>query len=232
MKIKTVVKKARAEGRSLLSEVEAKEILHSAGVPVERTVLTTTVKDALAQADWIGYPVVLKIVSPDISHKSDIGGVKIGLKDRTAVRVAFNEILANAKKAAPKASITGIAVQHMAPPGTEVIIGVTTDAQFGPVVMFGLGGIMVEVMKDVVFRVVPVTERDARQMISEIKGKAILDGVRGQPPLDKTAITNAILKVSEFVLNNPEVLELDLNPMLVYPKGAVAVDARIVIAEE
>lgn len=231
MNIETVVSRARAEGRNLLSEIEAKELLHAAGVPVVRTVLTTTEEDARTQAEKIGYPVVLKIVSPDISHKSDIGGVRLGLEDGAAVTAAFNEIIANAKKAVPGASITGIAVQPMAPEGTEVIVGMTTDPQFGPVVMFGLGGIMVEVLKDVAFRVVPLAERDAAQMIDEIKGTAILDGVRGQPPADKAAIKHAILKVSEFVEHNPVVRELDLNPMLVYRDGAIAVDARIVISD-
>lgn len=231
MDIETVVSQARAEGRTLLSEIEAKELLHDAGVPVTRTVLTTTVEEARTQAEEIGYPVVLKIVSPDISHKSDIGGVRLGLDDGAAVTAAFNEIIANANKAVPEARITGIAVQHMAPEGTEVIVGMTTDPQFGPVVMFGLGGIMVEVLKDVTFRVVPLAERDAAQMIDEIKGKAILDGVRGQPPADKAAIKRAILKVSEFVERNPDVRELDLNPMLVYRDGVIAVDARIVISE-
>jgi acetyl-CoA synthetase (ADP-forming) len=119
----------------------------------------------------------------------------------------------------------------MAPQGTEIIVGMTTDPQFGPVVMFGLGGIMVEVMKDVSFRIVPVTERDAAQMIDEIKGKAILDGVRGQPPLDKAAIAKAILQVSEFVEHNPDIQELDLNPMMVYADGAIAVDARIALSD-
>jgi len=231
MNIESVMNQARAEGRNLLTEIEAKELLHEAGVPVQRALLTTTEEEAIAQAEQVGYPVVLKIVSPDITHKSDIGGVKVGLEDSTAVSAAFNEIMSNAKSAAPNGKITGIAVQHMAPQGTEVIVGMTTDPQFGPVVMFGLGGIMVEVMKDVSFRVVPVAERDATQMISEIKGKAILDGVRGQPPLDKVAIRSVITQVSEFVEHNPDVLELDLNPVLVYPDGAIAVDARIVISE-
>ena len=230
MSVESVVAQARAEGRSLLSEIEAKELLGDAGVPVAKTVLTTSEEEARTQAGQIGYPVVLKIVSPDISHKSDIGGVKVGLEDAAAVTAAFNEIIANAQKAVPDASITGIAVQHMAPQGTEVIVGMTTDPQFGPVVMFGLGGIMVEVLKDVSFRVVPLAERDAEQMIDEIKGKAILDGVRGQPAADRTAIKSALLSVSEFVEQNPDVQELDLNPMLVYRDGAIAVDARIVIS--
>jgi acyl-CoA synthetase (NDP forming) len=173
---------------------------------------------------------VLKIVSPDISHKSDVGGVKVGLGNADAVTAAFDEILANAKKAVPDANITGVAVQPMAPEGTEVIVGMTTDPQFGPVMMFGLGGILVEVLKDVSFRVVPLTERDAGQMIDEIKARAILDGVRGQPPVDKPALRSALLKVSEFVEHHPEIRELDLNPMFAYPDGTVAVDARIVVS--
>jgi acyl-CoA synthetase (NDP forming) len=221
---------ARTESR-LLSEIEAKQLLHEAGIPVTRTVLATTEEEAIDQAGQIGYPVVLKIVSPDISHKSDVGGVKVGLEDAGAVSAAYHEILVNVQKAEPDASITGIAVQQMAPAGTEVIVGMTTDPQFGPVVMFGLGGIMVEILKDVSFRVVPVEERDATQMIDEIQGKAILDGVRGQPPADKAAIIDAIIKVSEFVERNPDVRELDLNPMLVYREGAIAVDARIIISD-
>ncbi len=229
MTFESVLTQARAEGRSLLSEVEAKQLLGDAGIPVVKTVLAVTPEEARAQAEQIGYPVVLKIVSPDIAHKSDVGGVRIGLEDGQAVTSAFDEIVSNAKQAVPGASITGVAVQNMAPAGTEVIVGMTTDAHFGPVIMFGLGGIMVEVLKDVSFRVVPLTERDAVQMIEEIKGSKVLDGVRGQPPSDKRALCKAILNVAEFVQQHPEVQELDLNPMLVYADGAIAVDARIVL---
>ncbi len=230
MNFEAVLKQARAEGRTLLNEVEAKQLLADAGVPVVTTLLATSVTEAKKIARQLGYPVVLKIVSPDISHKSDVGGVKVGLANGDAVTAAFKEITANATKAVPGADITGVAVQKMAPAGTEVIVGMTTDAQFGPVMMFGLGGVLVEVLKDVSFRVVPLTKRDATQMIDELKGRVILDGVRGQPPVDKVALRDAILKVSKFVQQHPEVQELDLNPMFVYPDGAVAVDARIVVA--
>ena len=168
MNMKSIVNQAKAEGRTLLSEIEAKEILHDAGIPVARAVLATTADEARTAADKAGFPVVLKIVSPDISHKSDVGGVKVGLENGDDVAAAFDEIIKNATGAEPDAQIQGIAVQPMAPDGTEVIIGMTTDAQFGPVMMFGLGGIMVEVMKDVTFRVVPLAERDVTQMISSI----------------------------------------------------------------
>jgi acyl-CoA synthetase (NDP forming) len=230
MTFESVLTQARSEGRTLLNEVEAKQLLHDAGVPIVTTVLATSQAKAKALADELGYPVVLKIVSPDIVHKSDIGGVKVGLKDGKAVRAAFKEIVTNAKNAVPGAKITGVAVQNMAPEGTEVIVGMTTDPQFGPVMMFGLGGIMVEVLKDVSFRIVPLTSRDALQMINEIKGHAVLEGVRGRPPVDKTALCEAILKVADFVASHPEVQELDLNPMIAYPEGVIAVDARIVIS--
>lgn len=224
------VARARAEGRTLLSEVEAKDALRDAGVPVTLTTLAKSADEAVVQSEKAGYPVVLKVVSPDISHKSDAGGVKLNLKDAGDVRAAHAAIIESCTKHVPGAKITGVAVQHMAPQGTEVIVGMTTDPQFGPVMMFGLGGIMVEVLKDVSFRLVPLTDRDAGQMIGEIKGKPVLDGVRGQPAADITALKSAILKVSAFVQAHPEVQELDLNPMFAYADGAIAVDARIVIS--
>jgi acyl-CoA synthetase (NDP forming) len=231
MTFEAVLARARAEGRTLLSEVEAKEVLGEAGVPVTKTTLARNRDEAQAQAEAAGFPVVLKIVSPDISHKSDAGGVKLNLASRADVAAAYDAIVASCTKHVPGARITGVAVQHMAPQGTEVIVGMTTDAQFGPVMMFGLGGIMVEVLKDVSFRLVPLEEKDAAQMVSEIKGRPILDGVRGQPAADVEALKATILKVSRFVEQHPEVRELDLNPVFAYPDGAIAVDARIVIAE-
>lgn len=231
MSFESVIAQARSEGRTLLNEVEAKSLLKDAGVSVANTTLATNAAEAQAQAEAAGYPVVLKVVSPDIAHKSDVGGVKLNLKDKAAVAAAYDEILANSKKAVANARIAGVAVQHMAPQGTEVIVGMTTDPQFGPVLMFGLGGIMVEVLKDVSFRLVPLAEKDADQMISEIKGRPVLEGVRGQPASDIKALRNTIMKVSEFVEKHPEVRELDLNPVFAYPDGALAVDARIVISE-
>ena len=231
MSFESVLAQARAEGRTLLNEVEAKSLLKDAGVPVATTTLAATRAEAQAQAESAGYPVVLKVVSPDIAHKSDVGGVKLNLRDKDAVGAAFDEIVANSKKAVADARIAGVAVQHMAAQGTEVIVGMTTDAQFGPVMMFGLGGIMVEVLKDVSFRLVPLAEKDADQMINEIKGRPVLEGVRGQPAADLKALRTTILKVSEFVQKHPEVRELDLNPVFAYPDGALAVDARIVVSE-
>jgi acyl-CoA synthetase (NDP forming) len=231
MTFQSVVAQARSEGRTLLNEVEAKQVLRDAGVPVTAMTLATSAEEAAKQAEAAKFPVVLKVVSPDIAHKSDAGGVKLNLNSAAEVKAAYDAIVASCTKAVPGARIVGVAVQHMAAQGTEVIIGMTTDPQFGPVMMFGLGGIMVEVLKDVSFRLVPLTERDAGQMIDEIKGRPILDGVRGQPASDVAALRSAIVKVAKFVEDHPEVRELDLNPVFAYPDGALAVDARIVIAE-
>jgi len=231
MTFESVLAQARAEGRTLLNEVEAKEVLREAGVPATATTLAKSRAEAQAQAEGMGFPVVLKVVSPDITHKSDVGGVKLNLASRDAVGHAFDEIMASAKKAEPNARVLGVSVQQMAKPGTEVIVGMTTDPQFGPVMMFGLGGIMVEVLKDVSFRLVPLEPKDAGRMIDEIKGRPVLSGVRGQPAADIEALKSTILKVSEFVERHPEVRELDLNPVFAYADGAVAVDARIVVSE-
>lgn len=221
--------KAGKEKRSLLTEIESKELLKAARIPVVETRLATSKKEAMEIAVKLGFPVVMKIVSPDVVHKSDAGGVKLSIQNASQAGRAYSEILANIKKHYPKAKITGVTVQKMAKQGIEVIIGMTKDAQFGPVIMFGLGGILVEVLKDVSFRIVPMTKRDAAEMIGEIKGYPILKGYRGQDPADIPFLEDLIVKVSQFVDKNPEIKELDLNPVFAYKDGALAVDARIII---
>ena len=223
---------ARADGRTLLTEVESKQLLDDAGIRVTQTRLAKNAADAVTAAQEIGFPVVLKIVSPEIAHKSDVGGVALSLGDAGAVRAAYEAMMESVGRAAPGASVEGVSVQQMAEPGTEVIIGTTTDAQFGPVMMFGLGGIFVEVMKDVAFRIVPLEPRDARQIVREIKGYPVLEGIRGQPGTDIAALERMILDVSSFVWDHGEIAELDLNPVIAYPEGAVAVDARVVLTEQ
>ena len=178
-----------------------------------------------------GFPVVLKIASPDIVHKSDAGGVKLGLGTSKQVGKAYDDILRAISQKYPQAMIQGVSVQKMARPGVEVIIGMSRHAQFGPVLMFGLGGILVEIMRDVSFRIVPLTRRDAGEMIREIKGYPLLEGYRGQEPVDISNLEDLLLKVSDFVEQNPEVKELDLNPIFAYPDGAIAVDARVILEE-
>jgi acetate---CoA ligase (ADP-forming) subunit beta len=226
-----VIAAARARGRSQLTEVEAKQLLSAAGVPVAETRLATTADEAVSAADAIGYPVVMKIVSPEIAHKSDIGGVVLGVEDAAGVSAIFAQISDAVASAAPDADIDGIAVQAMVPQGTEVIVGGTTDPQFGPVMMFGLGGVFVEILEDVSFRIVPLEQRDAHDLIREIKGFPLLDGARGQEKADVAALEQLVLKVSEVMNSNPDIAELDLNPVFAYVDGAVAVDAHIVLAE-
>jgi len=224
-----IIDRAESEGRSLLTERESKELLKQAGVSVIDTNLATSREEAISISRRFGFPVVLKIASPDIVHKSDTGGVKLGLKTSKQVGKAYDDILRTISQKNPQALIQGVSVQKMARPGVEVIIGMSKDAQFGPVLMFGLGGILVEILKDVSFRIVPLTRRDAGEMIREIKGYPLLEGYRGQEPVDVSNLEELLLKVSDFVEQNPEVKELDLNPIFAYSDGAVAVDARVIL---
>ncbi len=213
----------------LLNEFESKEMLRQAGIPVIPTVLVNSKKAAIATAKKIGFPVVMKIASPDIVHKSDVGGVRLGLSNATQAGKTYNDILYSVKEKKPRAKIDGVTVEAMAKPGIEVIIGMNKDPQFGPVIMFGLGGILVEIIKDVSFRLVPLERQDASEMIQEIKGYTLLKGVRAQPPVNITALEDLILKVSDLITKNPQIKELDLNPVIASPEGVVAVDARIVL---
>jgi acyl-CoA synthetase (NDP forming) len=225
----TLIAKARNEGRTVLTEVEAKQLLSQAGIDVVETRLAASKEEAVSISRELGFPVALKIASPDIIHKSDAGGVRLGLEDAPAVEKAYDEILQSAQKSYPKAGISGVAVQKMARPGVEVIIGMSKDEQFGPVLMFGLGGILVEVLKDVSFRLVPLAKRDAAEMVREIKGYPLLEGYRGGEKVKTAYLENLLLKVSAFVEKNPEVKELDLNPIFAYSDGALAVDARVIL---
>lgn len=223
------IAKGKIEGSGLLTEVESKAVIKQAGVDVVDTRLATSQEEAVAISRQLGFPVVLKIVSADIVHKSDAGGVKLGLKTSRQVAKAYDDILGAIKQAYPTVRLQGVSVQKMARPGVEVIIGMSKDAQFGPVLMFGLGGVLVEILKDVSFRIVPLTPRDAREMIREIKGYPLLEGYRGQPPVDILNLEAILLKISNFVEQHPEVKELDLNPIFAYSDGALAVDARVIL---
>lgn len=230
-----VIARARADGRTSLTEIEAKQVFIAYGLPVTPTQIAISEDHAAVLAGQIGYPVVMKIVSPDILHKSDAGGVKVNIRTEEAAREAYRTILANAKAYNPDAVIHGIAVQEMAPLGTEVIIGSVNDQTFGPTVMFGLGGIFVEVLKDVTFRVAPVSHGQARRMLDEIRGAPILGGVRGQARRDYTALTETICRYSTMVLDlRDEILETDANPILVYEegKGVKVVDARVILKDK
>ena len=226
-----VIEQAKREGRSLLTEIEAKELLKQAGIDVVDTRLATSKEEATSISQELGFPVALKIASADVVHKSDAGGVRLDLKTAKQVGKAYDDIMKAIKKEYPQAKIQGVSVQKMARPGVEVIIGMSQDAQFGPVLMFGLGGILVEILKDVSFRIVPLVKRDAREMIREIKGYPLLEGYRGSEPVDVENLEELLLKVSDFVEKNPDIKELDLNPIFAYKDGAVAVDARVVLED-
>ncbi len=232
MKKPATVQKLRKEGRLVLTEFESKRFLKQAGIPVIETKMAQTPSEAVLVSQRIGFPVALKINAPDIVHKSDAGGVKLSLNCVSEVRSAYREIIHAIRKKYPSSSIHGVSVQKMAKPGTEVIIGATKDPQFGPVIMFGLGGIFVEVLKDVSFRIIPLSRKDAQEMIEEIKGSPILKGYRGKERVDITALTEIILKISDLIEQNPEIKEIELNPLLAYRKGALAVDARIILEED
>jgi acyl-CoA synthetase (NDP forming) len=220
---------ARKEGRKSLLEPEAKSVCQEYGISVTRFKFAEDEKESTIYAKEIGFPVVLKIVSTDIVHKSDVGGVMVNLKNASEVNTAYKTILANVKKHKPKAEILGMLVQEMAPPSTEVIVGAIKDSQFGPTLMFGLGGLFVEVLEDVAFRIAPITRQEAEVMISEIKAYPVLRGYRNNPLLDTDAIAKIIVKTSKLVIEHEEIRELDLNPVLVYEKGAKTVDARIIL---
>ncbi|MEM2917384.1 MAG: acetate--CoA ligase family protein [Candidatus Bathyarchaeia archaeon] len=228
-KVSKMFDDVRKSGRKFLLEPEAKAVCIEYGIPVTKFKVAKTVDEAVEFAEEIGYPVVLKIVSPDILHKFDVGGVVLNIKTSKDVRKAYIQILDNVKKKAPNAKIVGVLVQEMAPSSTEVIVGATKDPQFGPAVMFGLGGIFVEVLKDVTFRIAPLSEEEAKEMITEVKGYPLLTGYRGQPPADMDAIIKILLNTSKLVTEHLEIKELDLNPIMVYEKGAKTVDARIIL---
>jgi len=227
-----IIAAARQETRRALLENEAKQLFAVHGAPVTKDLLATTANEAVVMAKKIGQEVALKIVSPDILHKSDAGGVKIKLRTDREIRNGFGEIMKNARQYDPKADIRGVLVSPMAAQGVEVIIGTKYDDQFGPVIMYGLGGIMVEILKDVSFRVLPITPTNARKMIEQTKSYPILNGVRGKPPLDKQALRKLLMLCSEIVEAYPEILEMDLNPVIVYEKGLSIIDARIILKPE
>ena len=214
---------------SFLNEIESKKLLKQAGLNVTEPVLAKSSLEAAQIAEKSGYPVVLKIVSPDIIHKSDSGGVLTGLADASAVRNAYDKMTASIKQKFPDAVIEGISVQPQAAPGVEVIIGMTRDPQFGPAIMFGLGGVMVEVFNDVSIRIAPLTREDTSEMLRELKGYKLLQGYRGKPEVDTDILEDWLLKVSALAMKNPAIKELDINPVFAYEKGAVAVDARILL---
>jgi acetate---CoA ligase (ADP-forming) len=230
--VSKVFEDVRQQDRNTIGDWESRTVLSAYGLRIPRSDLAENPEHALQIAQEIGYPVALKIASPDILHKTDVGGVRVGLRSAEEVRDAFELMLYRANRYLPEARVWGCLVQEMAPAGgLEVLVGMNRDPQFGPLATFGLGGIYVETLKDVTFRIAPFSIREAEEMLAEIRAHALLDGVRGQPAVDKAAIVDAILRIGQLVQDFPEIVELDINPLIVYPqqRGAIAIDMRLVL---
>ncbi len=220
---------AERESRKSLLEPEAKVICAEYGIPMPQYEVVSSAEEALLAAQKLGFPIVLKIVSPDILHKTEANGVILNVTDNETVRKGFHQIIQDAQSYKSGVRIRGVLVQKMATPGTEVIIGGILDPQFGQVTMFGLGGVFTEIFGDVTFRISPIDEDDAKEMIKEIRGYRLLTGYRDRLPADEGAIVRALLAVSRIMMENPEIGQMDLNPLIVYPDRADLVDARIIL---
>jgi len=232
-KVAEILNSTRKEGRRELMELESKRVLAAWGVPVNRTELARDISEAVKVAREVRYPIVLKIASPDIIHKSEAKGVKVGLSSELELRQSFGDLIDNARAYKPDAKILGVTIQEYLPPAREVIVGALQDPSFGATVMFGLGGVWVEVLEDISFRLAPLSAEDAREMIQEIKGYQVLAGIRGTPPADVGALVDIIQKVGQLAHEFSEIAEMDLNPIFTFDdgKGAVVADARIILVE-
>lgn len=225
------ITEAVKEGRTVMTVDESRDILNLCGIPINKSGLAADSDEAVKLANEIGYPVVMKIVSPQIIHKTEVGGVVVNIGSDNELKKSYDEMIERAKSKVPDAEITGVLLEEMVK-GSELIVGTTEDPQFGPMIMFGIGGVFVEVYKDVSFRLIPITAGDAQDMLNEIKGKAILAGVRGLPAASTEQLVDILTKVSTFVEENPEVSEMDINPLIATEKGLIAVDARIILKED
>lgn len=229
MTMSHIISQALKEGRNLLLEPEAKKLCSLYGIPVPRYAVVSTVDEAVKAAKGIGFPVVLKIVSKDIIHKSDSGCVVLNINSSEEVERAFKYVVANASKVGSNVEIKGVLIEEMLPKGLEVVVGALEDAEFGPIVMFGLGGIFIEVLRDVTFRAAPITIDEAKKMMKEVKGYKLLEGYRGQEPADTNALAKIITAVSRLIIENKEICQIDLNPVIVWRNGAKIADARILL---
>ncbi len=230
-RVESIFRHVLEDGRPQLADIEAREVFESYGIGTARTQLATNLNEAISTGRAIGYPVVLKIASPQILHKTDVGGVKLNIRNTDELIEAYEEITGNARRLMPDATLWGVTVQEMLPPAREMVVGMSRDPQFGPLVMAGLGGIYVEVLKDVSFRLAPLTASDARHMLTELRSYSLLKGARGEAAADVDAVIDVILRVSQLVTDFPNINELDINPLRVLDKGkgCLAADARLVL---
>lgn len=221
-----ILRKVMETGETLLLEDEAKGVLESSGIATAKCLRVTSPEEAAREAEKMSFPVVLKVCSRKISHKSDIGGVALNLASQEEVARAYERLLAAGRRHDPEA---GLVLQKMAGPGRELIVGVTVDIHFGPVIMLGMGGIFTEILDDTTCRLLPITPDDARDMAASLRGYPVLSGARGQAPADLEAVQDLLARVSGLVSEHPEIREMDLNPVVVYPKGCLVLDARMVL---
>ena len=226
--IKTILDTVRNEDRVILTYEESRKIMELADFPLNKMEIAKDSEDAILRADKIGFPVVIKVVSEDVVHKSDAGGVKVGIKSDEELRRAFEEMMVSVKNHYPDSVIEGVSVEEMVE-GVELLIGTNTDSQFGKMIALGIGGVFVEIYKDVSFRLIPVTTSDVEEMILDIKGKAMLEGYRGMPAVDKQELISLVLKVSKLIEKFPIINEMDLNPVVATTDGLKVIDARIIL---
>ena len=226
--IKIILDKISSEGRHILTYAESRTIMQLAGLPLNKMCFAKNLDECVTKANEIGYPVVLKIISKDVIHKSDSGGVKLGISSDGELRTVYNEMLTSVKNHYPSAEIEGFSIEEMVE-GVELLIGTNTDDQFGKMIALGIGGIFVEIYKDVTFRLIPISEKDVRDMIEEIQGKKVLDGYRGLPKVDLLELCNFVINVSKIIEENKVIKEMDLNPVVATKEGLKAIDARIIL---
>jgi acyl-CoA synthetase (NDP forming) len=228
--IERLITETTGQGAKTLVEPEVKKILRASSIPVPRYKVVKDMGEAVKEAGSIGYPIVLKVISRDIIHKSEAGGVIINLKGAKDIKSAWSEMLVNVADNAPTARLEGFLIEQMAPPGVEVIVGAIRDEQFGPAVMFGIGGVAVELLRDTSFRLAPVDKDEALEMMTEVKGYRLLKGLRSAGPRDIDAVSDVIVKLSDIIDCAEGIKELEINPLVVFEKGVMAVDARAVVA--
>jgi acyl-CoA synthetase (NDP forming) len=225
-----IIQNALKEERPLLAN-EAQQICSLHRIPTPRSYRASSVHEAVLKANDIGFPVVIKVISPQILHKSDVGGVILNIRDEKELEVQYEQLLAEVGKREPSAKVLGVLVEKMMPPSTEIIVGGIRDRQFGPSIMFGIGGIFAEIYDDVAFRVAPIDKIDASNLIHELKGYKILEGARGKPPADLDSIINILINVSDLMIEHDAINQLDLNPVIAYSDSVCAVDSRIIIGQ-
>lgn len=226
--IKKILEKIKKQGREVLTYEESRKIIDLAGLLLNKMALATNAEESIEKAREVGYPIALKIVSEDVIHKSDAGGVKVGIKSDEELKKSYEDMMVSIKKHYPIAKVDGVSIEEMVE-GTEVLIGSMTDSQFGKMIALGIGGIFTELYKDVTFRLIPITKEDVKEMMNEIKGKKIFEGFRGLPPVKTEELTKLMLKVSKLIEENPIIKEMDLNPVVATEKGLITIDARIIL---